>query len=254
METTYSFTVFESKTTETAKDTVDQNGGTVTCEETDVEIVIPSGALEDTTVITISEVDEVPDLPDNVEGLGLKYHFGPDGLQFNSDVTVRIPYTQEDLEQAGVDDPMDLEIYYYHTSTGEWIKLEVVDADDQFVYVLVTQFCYLNLTKSNTTDVESPQSTGLPDRMMLGQNYPNPFNPETHIGFYVPITGSIQIDIYNSAGQKIRTLVDEIKPAGQYSVVWDGRDEQGHLVSSGLYFYIMRCGNAKQVRRMLFMK
>ena len=204
--------------------------------------------------ITIAGVDEVPDLPDNVKGVGLKYHFGPDGLQFNNTVTIRIPFAPEDMVLAGVKNPLELEIYYYHTSTGEWVQLEIVDANDQYLYVEVDQFCYLNIAKSEITGVDQNQQQSGPEDMLLEQNYPNPFNPETHIGFQVPATGHIQIEIYNSTGQKIRTLVDETMSAGRYDVVWDGRDDYGKTVSSGMYFYAMRSESFKQIRRMVFTK
>jgi len=254
MDKTYIFTICGSKTTVTATDTVDQNGGVVTCNTTEIEISIPSGALSDTTEITIAGVDEVPELPNNVEGIGVKYHFGPDGLQFNNTVTIRIPFTWKDLLAAGVSHPMDLEIYYYHTSSGEWVKLTVAEADDHFLYVLVDQFCYLNITKSSATGMDEGQNQILPSSMILEQNYPNPFNPETHIGFQVPAASPVQIDIFNSTGKKIRTLVNETMSAGQHDVVWDGRDDWSHLVSSGLYFCVMRSRDFKQTRRMIFTK
>ncbi|MCK4653512.1 MAG: right-handed parallel beta-helix repeat-containing protein [Candidatus Cloacimonetes bacterium] len=69
-------------------------------------------------------------------------------------------------------------------------------------------------------------------------NYPNPFNPETTISFSVAQTSSFVIlDIFNIKGQKVKTLVNEALPAGEHSVVWDGKDEKGKNVSSGIYFY-----------------
>ena len=254
MNVTYSFTVCQSTTTVTSTNTVAQNGGVVSCNTTNIEITIPSGALEDTTEITIAGVDEVPELPDNVKGIGLKYHFGPDGLQFNNTVTIRIPFTQEDLALAGVKNPLELEIYYYHTSTGEWVQLEIIDENDQYIYVQVDQFCYLNIAKSGVTGVNQNQQQIVPEDNLLEQNYPNPFNPETHISFQVPAPNNIQIEIYNSAGQKIRTLVDETMSIGRYDVIWDGRDDYGQTVSSGMYFYAMRSEGFKQIRRMVFTK
>ncbi|MCP4707880.1 MAG: T9SS type A sorting domain-containing protein, partial [Planctomycetes bacterium] len=71
----------------------------------------------------------------------------------------------------------------------------------------------------------------------LTQNYPNPFNPNTTIAFALPTAVGVKIKIYNVNGQLVKTLVDEVRPAGKYEVNWDGTDNHGRSVSSGLYFY-----------------
>ena len=81
------------------------------------------------------------------------------------------------------------------------------------------------------------------EKYSLSQNYPNPFNPVTTICYYIPDIGpkpaKVEIIIYNLLGSKIRTLVSEYKYPGEYRVVWDGRDDSGKDVSSGIYFYRM---------------
>ncbi len=77
----------------------------------------------------------------------------------------------------------------------------------------------------------------LPDKFKLYQNYPNPFNPETHIEFDLPKEVNIAINIYNLLGQKVKTLIDKKMKAGHHSILWNGIDENGSSVSSGIYFY-----------------
>ncbi len=77
----------------------------------------------------------------------------------------------------------------------------------------------------------------VPIQNALLYNYPNPFNPTTTIEFQFPGQGMISLAIYDLQGHKIRTLLHEMKSAGRYAVNWDGRDEAGHLVASGIYFY-----------------
>lgn len=100
------------------------------------------------------------------------------------------------------------------------------------------------ISGQHLTDIEEQESESLPEEFALQQNYPNPFNPATSIHFAIPKSraGSTQvrISIFNIAGQKIRTLVDEIKQPGRYAVTWDGRDDFGRQVSSGVYIYHMR--------------
>lgn len=88
----------------------------------------------------------------------------------------------------------------------------------------------------------------------LAQNYPNPFNPQTTIKFSLAKRGKVTIQIYNVLGQKIKTLIDAVKPAGAYSIVWDGKNDIGLPVSSGVYFYKMKSADFVEVRKMLLLK
>lgn len=91
----------------------------------------------------------------------------------------------------------------------------------------------------------------LPTAYKLGQNYPNPFNPETEISFQLPEANRVQITIYNSRGQVIRRLVDQIYNAGTQAVQWDGQDELGVNVSSGIYLYRMQAGEFVTTKKMI---
>ena len=87
------------------------------------------------------------------------------------------------------------------------------------------------------------------------KNYPNPFNPKTTINFSVTQTSSfVTLDIYNIKGQKVKHLVSDQLPTGQHSVVWDGRDDNGKSVSSGIYFYKLKTNNFEKTRKMILMK
>lgn len=99
------------------------------------------------------------------------------------------------------------------------------------------------------------QITGLPASYSLSQNYPNPFNPFTTIKYQIPEDVHVAISIYNSLGQLVRTLVNEAQSAGEYEVVWDGTDNNGLRVSSGVYIYLMRAGDTfKQTKKLLLIK
>jgi hypothetical protein len=94
----------------------------------------------------------------------------------------------------------------------------------------------------------------------LGQNYPNPFNPSTTIKFTLPSLGDgggalpTSLKIYNVLGEVVRTLVDEPMAPGVHHEVWDGRDDQGSRVASGIYFYRLRTGDFVQTKKMVLMK
>ncbi len=120
-----------------------------------------------------------------------------------------------------------------------------------------TFFCALT-PQSGTTLAKFSQAVSLPTTFDLKQNYPNPFNPETIISYAVPVSarksGHIVLEIYNISGQRVRTLVDEEQEPGEYSIVWDGRDDAGAMTSSGVFIYRMRAHNFIATRKMIFLK
>jgi len=88
----------------------------------------------------------------------------------------------------------------------------------------------------------------------LAANYPNPFNASTTIGYQLAQEGSVELRVYNLVGQHIRTLVHERQKAGFFQTSWDGKDEGGNEVGSGLYFFVLRSGGLFQSRRALLMR
>lgn len=110
-----------------------------------------------------------------------------------------------------------------------------------------------NLTKSpsGVQEIETPE---LPSKFTLSQNYPNPFNPETKIQFSVPRASMVKIEIFNLLGQRVRLLVDQYYPAGNYATSWNGTDNQGGLVATGVYFYRFTAGDIVETRKMVLLK
>jgi len=83
---------------------------------------------------------------------------------------------------------------------------------------------------------EAPTTTPSTGTFAFAQNYPNPFNPKTQIQYELPSDGHVTLKVYNTLGQIVRTLVDEVKPAGVHVVRWDGIDDGGREVASAIYF------------------
>jgi hypothetical protein len=93
-----------------------------------------------------------------------------------------------------------------------------------------------------------------PAMFALKKPYPNPFNLTTMIGYSLPKTGPVSLVIYNSSGQKVRTLVNQTQDAAQYATLWNGRDDSGIPVASGIYFCRLTAGRLKQMEKMVLMK
>ena len=105
-----------------------------------------------------------------------------------------------------------------------------------------------------TVDVADVPEQVLPNDFVLYQNYPNPFNAGTGIEYSLVRKSWVNISIYNVLGQKIKMLVDERKSAGDYKVTWDGTDDAGKEVGSGVYFYRIKAGEYREVRKMVVVR
>jgi hypothetical protein len=113
----------------------------------------------------------------------------------------------------------------------------------------------MNVTITNKgVTVADGAATVLPKTFSLSQNVPNPFNPTTEIAYSIPKPTQVRIEVLNILGQNVRTLVDEYKVAGNYSVVWDGRDNSQQSVASGIYLYRITAGEFGETRKMVLMK
>jgi len=113
--------------------------------------------------------------------------------------------------------------------------------------------------KSKIIKVVVPPAKPVPKEFQLLQNYPNPFNPETWIPYQIKETAEVVIRIYSTSGQLVRTLHLGPQTAGFYrsrtrAAYWNGKNEAGEKVASGVYFYHLQAGDFSAVRRMLVVK
>jgi len=112
----------------------------------------------------------------------------------------------------------------------------------------------INFNFSSAVEDQGDQASLLPAEFELRQNYPNPFNPGTEIEYTLRKSGKVILEIYNLLGQKVRTLVREHQSPGFYHLTWDGKNERGEKVSSGIYFYRLEMNGAFQTKRMVLLK
>ncbi|OQY27979.1 MAG: hypothetical protein B6244_08525, partial [Candidatus Cloacimonetes bacterium 4572_55] len=103
--------------------------------------------------------------------------------------------------------------------------------------------------------IDDPSTDNFPKEFALHQNYPNPFNPWTAIRFELPIPGKVTLQVYNAAGQLVRTLTDrEDYEAGRHTARWMGKNDNGQAISSGVYFYRLKAGKFEATRKMVLIR
>ncbi|MCF7902161.1 MAG: T9SS type A sorting domain-containing protein, partial [Candidatus Marinimicrobia bacterium] len=200
----------------------------------------------------------------------------PFDLVSPADLTQGLTTTPEFIWQVATDnDPQDYAVY-----------MLVIAADSEFVSILQTietlvdteytlesaltndtQYWWKVIamdTDSLTTEspvqsftvgyVTTEPEAAIPTKFALHTNYPNPFNPTTTIRYDLPERSTVSLVIYNQLGQPIRTLVNSEQLAGFQSVMWDGRNNVGQQVGTGIYFYQINAGKFNQTRKMILLK
>jgi hypothetical protein len=104
------------------------------------------------------------------------------------------------------------------------------------------------------TPTDAEEEHMLPARYSMSTNYPNPFNPSTSLKFRVPKKGRVKIAVYDVAGRKIKVLVDGKYDRGEFTTTWDGKNESGAPVASGVYFARMESTGYSTVTKMVLLR
>jgi hypothetical protein len=112
----------------------------------------------------------------------------------------------------------------------------------------------ITITNHQTTTLKLGRTNAAPNDFSLEQNYPNPFNPATEIRYALPKNAQVSLIIYNALGQKVRTLVSAPQEAGFYAVRWDGRNDNGEKVASGLFIYRLKASDRVATKKMIMMQ
>ena len=101
------------------------------------------------------------------------------------------------------------------------------------------------------TAVTETRTEALPSAFALDQNYPNPFNSHTVIGFDLPVAADVDLALFDLLGQRVATLGRGRRPAGTYTIQWDGRDDAGQPLASGVYLYRLQSALQTETRKLL---
>lgn len=126
--------------------------------------------------------------------------------------------------------------------------------DDIRIYNYALSFQEIRNLYDITTTVDEQWNSLIPDQNELFQNYPNPFNSSTIIFYQIKDAAPVNLEVYDILGNRIRSLVNEYKLAGYYSNYWDGKDNSGHQVPSGIYFYTLKTKNYNQTKKLVLLK
>jgi len=140
---------------------------------------------------------------------------------------------------------------YYETCRTDWPTF--------FTVVIWSNYfeqeapCYFDVGSPKIINA-TQDSPILPDEFSVRQNYPNPFNPATVIEYSLPKASEVEIQIYNILGQKVRLLEDGHKSAGIHEITWDGNNDQGSPIASGIYLYRIKAGEFESTKKMIILK
>jgi choice-of-anchor B domain-containing protein len=190
---------------------------------------------------------------------------GPSGLAHNTHLKGNFAYVShyvDGLRIYDISDPNNIfETGYYDTYgppsggfNGAWGAYPFFDSGKVLISDMESGLyvVYFEGAVVNPTGIE--ETPEVPQKFYVNRNYPNPFNPSTTINYQLPQAADVKLVIYNLLGQQVRTLVNSRLEGGYHQAVWDGRNETGVQVGSGVYLYIFQAGDFKQVQKMILTK
>ena len=197
----------------------------------------PNSVNVKSSIILYSE-DMNSDLLGDIQ-MSSEYHLAPYNQEFINPIKI-------EFNNINIDD--DLWKYRIRKKLGDnWIDLHTEVKDDKISSETTSGGVY---SVFYTPDAPKP----VPDKFELVNLYPNPFNPILTIKYNLDFEQNISIDIYNILGQKVRSLVNQKMPAGYHSINWNGENENGVSLSSGIYFINVSTNNQSYIGKVTFIK
>jgi len=178
---------------------------------------------------------------------------------FEKPITLTLPFKRGLMNNLGLI-PEALGMFF-RTSEGGFDSTGIanisVDTTTNKITGEISHFSTLVVapkSSGSVTYIEEFSDIDTPEKFRLEQNFPNPFNPITTIGYKLPKVSYVSIVIYNIIGQKIKTLISERKTAGYHTVKWNGTNDRGIKVNSGIYIYRIQTESFSTVRKMVLLK
>ena len=226
---------------------------------------------EDLIVGQLTKLNVRGEFPDDIAGVQLQIEYDPSVFDFDQpelsedagaftlaykdDHSGRLqvlmytykPWVQETLIPSGISDVLRLPAK---------IKKDLAAGDDSKIKI---SKAYLSNSVARSIPTDEPTPL-VPSEFNLYQNYPNPFNPTTRIDFDIThgdaVSGlkKVKLDVFNILGQQVKTLIDDYVAPGRHSVTWDGTNNGGDAVATGIYLYRLQIDNNHQTKKMLLLK
>ncbi|MFQ5751032.1 MAG: endonuclease/exonuclease/phosphatase family protein [bacterium] len=143
---------------------------------------------------------------------------------------------------------------HFNLAVNDRINTSLPDSIVQALFLASDHLpVYADFIIDQVNSVENPLSNPRV-KFILNQNYPNPFNAETQIIYTVPHSSHISLNIYNVTGQKIRTLVDDVSAAGVHRTTWNGLNDSGQEIASGIFFYRLEAQGSSLVKKLILLR
>ena len=200
------------------------------------------------------EVIDVVDIPENVAEIGVYQNDACVGAVVVTDASEQILVYSDNASREPI--PFNFEVI----TNGRSINLPVNNYEvyNEDTGEFENGFIVAGQQRSSIIkfgNIEDPQpETPIIGVTQLHGNYPNPFNPETSISFSIPAEQNVELTIYNLKGQQVKTLYSGLISKGVHSLVWEGKDNNGKQVGSGLYFYKLKTNDKEISKKMLLLK
>ena len=157
-----------------------------------------------------------------------------------------------DIDQAAKDELVIIDSTSYLVPLGQSLEFHQTTSAGGQSFSPYFKKGYIDI--KSATDIDAVDELIIPKEYALAQNSPNPFNPSTKIQFDLPKAGHIKLSVFNLLGQTVRTLYNEKLAAGRHSIIFDGTDENGSKIASGIYFYRLETGDFTQSKKMILLK
>jgi len=138
-------------------------------------------------------------------------------------------------------------------SQSDTMVIELGSTVRKFLISEISQITFSGIS-TGTGEEELAKINEILNSFTLHQNYPNPFNPLTNIAYRIPERGNVEIRIYDVQGELTKEILSKEQDAGEYTVTWDGKNKEGSVVTSGVYFYQVQFNNSLITKKMIHIK
>ena len=150
--------------------------------------------------------------------------------------------------------PISVNIYGYDLDEAYSYELVTMGALGEIDRCQVTENLPIEINGGSVRGFRLEKVRVVPEEFIVENNIPNPFNSQTEIRFELPEAARVCITVYDIRGQKVNTLINDHKPAGYHSVMWNGTNDSGQELVSGTYIYRVQAGHHTKIKKMVLLK